>query len=108
MSLKGDKMAGIDTKINWQDQKFKQRVFMPNSLTQCPMCGSYIIPRNLKWVGSSQDTKLGLFREHYLCSCVGCKKQFKLDEVRKVFHNKPVAQLLYVATDFNYSESHTI
>ena len=32
MSLKGDKMAGIDTKINWQDPKFKQRVFMPNSL----------------------------------------------------------------------------
>lgn len=101
-------MAGIDSLINWQDTKFKQRVYMPNNLVQCVWCGSYFIPKNLHWIGSSQDSKLKLFKEHYNCQCPGCKKQVKLDEVRKVMPNKFVASLLYVATNFDYSTSQTL
>ena len=108
MSLNGDKMAGIDTKINWQDPKFKQRVFMPNSLTQCVWCGVFFVPRNLKWTGSDQDLKLGLFKEHYTTTCISCHKEFKYDEVRKIFNNKPTATLVYCSTPFDMSESHTI
>lgn len=101
-------MASIGSKVNWQDTKYKQRVYMPNSLIQCPHCACYFVPKNLHWTGSSQDSKLKLFKEHYTCECIGCHKQVKFDEVRKVMPNKFVASLLYVATNFDYSTSQTL
>ena len=98
----------INSKVDWSNVKFKQRVFMPNGIVQCPFCGVYFIPHEMSWKGSSQKNNLGLFKEHYTCNCISCKKSFKLDEVRKIFPNKFVAQLVYRATPFDYSESHTL
>lgn len=101
-------MASIGSKVNWQDMKYKQRVYMPNSLVQCVWCGCFFVPRDLHWTGSSQNSKLNLFKEHYTCKCISCGKSFKFDEVRRVMPNKFVASLLYTSTPFDMSESHTI